>query len=154
MNLLKRKRGKAGLFNKKEKGLNKVFKEKAESKALYLIQLWADTFMMHQDRFTGVHEAYKQLRMEGVDFPERDPNERLMMENLKGIDSPMFDYVEQIAGKERPKDLEEIKKENHPEENKIIEIIKDNEEEEDVQAFDQNEDFSKNLNDIPPIVTS
>ena len=32
MNLLKRKRGKAGILAKKEKGLNKLFKEKAERK--------------------------------------------------------------------------------------------------------------------------
>lgn len=62
--LLKRRRGKAGLLNKKEKGMNKVFKEKAEDKALYLIQLWADTFMMHQDQYAGVHEIYRQLRKE------------------------------------------------------------------------------------------
>ena len=109
MILLKKRRGKSGIMIKKEKGENKIFKEKAEEKALYLIQLWADTFMMYQDRFAGVHQWYKQLRMEGVKFPERDPNERLMMENLKGIDSPMFDFIEQTAGKEKPKDLEEIK---------------------------------------------
>lgn len=55
MNLLKRRRGKAGILAKKEKGINKLYKEKAEEKALYLIQLWADTFMMYQDRFSGVH---------------------------------------------------------------------------------------------------
>ena len=62
--------------------------------------------------------------MEGVKFPERDPNERLMMENLKGIDSPMFDFIEQTAGKEKPKDLSEIKRERtYQEENKIVEVI-------------------------------
>jgi len=143
MTLLKRRRGKAGILSKKEKGINKVFKEKAEEKALYLIQLWADTFMMHQDRFSGVHNVYKQLRMEGVIFPERDPNERLMMENLKGIDSPMFDLVEQISGKERPKDLEEIKKEHSNNEPVVREIIPDDGNEEEIQAFDNSEDFSK-----------
>lgn len=56
MNLLKVRRGKKGILMRKEKGLNKFYKEKAEDKALYLIQLWADTFMMHQDKFPGVHE--------------------------------------------------------------------------------------------------
>ena len=56
MTLLKQKRGKKGILARKEKGLNKYYKEKAELKALYLIQLWADTFMMYQDRFSGVHE--------------------------------------------------------------------------------------------------
>ena len=83
--------------------------------------------MMYQDRFAGVHQWYKQLRLEGVKFPERDPNERLMMENLKGIDSPMFDYIEQTAGKEKPKELTEIKKErSHFEDNKIVEVIGNN----------------------------
>jgi hypothetical protein len=143
MTLLKRRRGKAGLLNKKEKGVNKVFKEKAEEKALYLIQLWADTFMMYQDRFSGVHECYKQLRLEGVEFPERDANERLMMENLKGIDSPMFDFVEQTAGKAKPKDLEELKREKSRESNnKVIEILDEDGKEEEM-AFGENEDFSK-----------
>ena len=38
------------------------------------------------------------LRKEGVSFPPRDPNERLFMSSL-GVDSPMFDYVEQISGR-------------------------------------------------------
>lgn len=47
-----------------------------------------------------------------------------MMENLKGIDSPMFDYIEQTAGKEKPKELTEIKRErSHLEDNKIVEVI-------------------------------
>jgi hypothetical protein len=141
MLLLKRKRGKAGILAKKEKGTDKIYKEKAEQKALYLIQLWADTFMMHQDRFSGVHECYKQLRLEKVEFPNRETNERLMMENLIGIDSPMFDFVEQTAGKERPKDLEEIKKER-PYEEPDFDFIPENGVEEDIQAFDDKEDFS------------
>ena len=56
MDLLKKRRGKKGILSKKEKGEEKLFKEKAEEKALYLIQLWADTFMMYQDRFAGVHQ--------------------------------------------------------------------------------------------------
>ena len=143
MTLLKRKRGKTGMLSKKEKGMNKYYKEQAEAKCLYLIQLWSDTFMMHQDKFKDVQDAYRQLRQESVDFPERDNNERLMMENLKGIDSPMFDYVEQISGKERPKDLEEVKKENEP--SQVIDIIPDDGNELEVAAFDQNEDFSKYL---------
>ena len=31
----------------------------------------------------------------------RDPNERMLMSSL-GVDSPMFDYVEQIAGRANP----------------------------------------------------
>lgn len=40
---------------------------------------------------------YRQLKYEGIKFPERDVNERTMMENLDGINSPMFDFVEQKA---------------------------------------------------------
>jgi hypothetical protein len=147
MTLLKIKRGKKGILSKKEKGMNKYYKEKAEIKALYLIQLWADTFMMHQDRFKGVHECYKLLRQEGVDFPDRDPNERLMMENLKGIDSPMFDFIEQTSGKEKPEDLNEIKRKKQVEaDNQAIYII-ENDDKEDLQAFAENEDFSKYCKD-------
>jgi hypothetical protein len=63
-----------------------------------------------------------------------------MMENLKGIDSPMFDFVEQTAGKLRPKDLEEIKKQNsHGDQ--FIEIIPEDGKEEEM-LFDPKEDFS------------
>ena len=101
-----------------------MFKDKADAKALYLIQLWADTFMMYQDKFAGVHEWYKQLRLEGVKFPDRDPNERLMMENLKGIESPMFDFIEQTAGKVKPKDLDEIQKERiYKSDVQVVEVL-------------------------------
>ena len=70
-----------------------------------------------------------------------------MMENLKGIDSPMFDFIEQSAGKEKPKQLEEIKKSKQIEENnKVIDII-ENDETEEIQAFEENEDFSRYLRD-------
>ena len=36
-----------------------------------------------------------------MNFPPRDPNERVLMSSL-GVDSPMFDYVEQISGKPTP----------------------------------------------------
>ena len=42
---------------------------------------------------------YRQLRKEGVAFPMRDPNMRMLMENLCH-DSPMFDFVEESAGRE------------------------------------------------------
>lgn len=42
---------------------------------------------------------YRQLRKEGVTFPVRDSNLRMLMENMCN-DSPMFDFVEQAAGKE------------------------------------------------------
>lgn len=60
-----------------------------EDKCLYLIQLWADTFMMHQEEYKAIHEAYRVLRKEGVKFPERDPNMKYMI-NFKGSISPVF----------------------------------------------------------------
>ena len=73
-----------------------------EHKALYLLQLWSDTFMMEQDWYPDFHTNYRQLRAEGVAFPERDPNERLMMEGVSAVESPMFDFVEQKNGKSKP----------------------------------------------------
>lgn len=40
--------------------------QQVEDKILYLIQLWADTFMMHQEEFKNIHEAYRILRKEGT----------------------------------------------------------------------------------------
>ena len=65
---------------------------------LTLLQLWADTFMMHEDKYPGFQQTYRQLRKEGVPFPARDPNLRILMSSL-GVDSPMFDFVEQLSGK-------------------------------------------------------
>ena len=50
--------------------------------------------MMHEDDFPGFMKLYRELRGEGIVFPERNPNERMMMDGLKGIDSPMFEFVE------------------------------------------------------------
>ena len=66
---------------------------------LGLIQIWADTFMMKEDQFPGFMLIYRQLRKEGVTFPPRDSNMRMLMENVCA-DSPMFDFVEQAAGRE------------------------------------------------------
>lgn len=49
--------------------------------------------MMHEDKYPGFQQVYRLLRKEGVQFPPRDPNERILMGSL-GVDSPMFDYVE------------------------------------------------------------
>ncbi len=54
--------------------------------------------MMHEDQYPGFQLVYRQLRKEGVQFPVRDPNVRMLMSNL-ATDSPMFDYIEQIAGR-------------------------------------------------------
>jgi hypothetical protein len=73
---------------KSSKPVDKL-KIQVEDKILYLIQLWADTFMMHQEEFKNIHELYRILRKEGVKFPDRDPNEKFMM-NFQGTISPIF----------------------------------------------------------------
>ena len=88
------RRGKAGLITKKlVSKQNKLVWEQIEERILYMIQLWSDTFMMHEAKFPGFQLTYRQLRKEGVKFPDRDANERMLMSSL-GVDSPMFDYVE------------------------------------------------------------
>lgn len=74
-------------------------REQTEAQLLSLIQIWADTFMMKEDQFPGFLTIYRQLRKEGVNFPSRDSNLRMLMESVCA-DSPMFDFVEQAAGKE------------------------------------------------------
>lgn len=51
LRLLKRRRGKGGLMAKLEKKEKKRVWFDVEEKTLYLVQLWADTFMMHEDDF-------------------------------------------------------------------------------------------------------
>lgn len=96
---LKRVRGKHKIASKLETKQVRLRWEKAEQKLLGLIQMWSDTFMMQEDEFPGFQKLYRQLRKEAIPFPKRDPNLRAMMSNICA-DSPMFDYVEQIAGRQ------------------------------------------------------
>ena len=65
---------------------------------MYMIQLWADTFMMLEDEYPGFQTVYRQLRKEAVTFPGRDPNERMLMSNLV-TDSPTYDHIEEQCGR-------------------------------------------------------
>jgi len=67
-----------------------------EEKILYLVQLWADTFMMYEDKFPCYMNMYRDLRKDSVKFPPRDPNEKFMMQ-LEGIESPIFDMCDDSA---------------------------------------------------------
>ena len=87
--------------------------------------------MMEQDKYPDFHSNYRQLRSEGVKFPDRDPNERLMMEGISAVESPMFDFIEQKAGRVKPEPLQKVKEEQ----------IEDFVEKEQVFE-DQKEDFS------------
>jgi hypothetical protein len=49
--------------------------------------------MMHEDEFKEIMEAYRQLRKEGIKFPEREKNEKYMIQ-FKGQQSPIFEYLE------------------------------------------------------------
>ena len=52
---------------------NKEKQKKIEDRILFLIQLWFDTFMLHEPDFKNIIEVYKTLWKEGVVFPMRDP---------------------------------------------------------------------------------
>ena len=50
-----------------------------EDKVLWMIQIWADTFMMAEDQFPYIMENYRLLRKEKIEFPKRDPTEKFMI---------------------------------------------------------------------------
>lgn len=83
-----RRRDRAKYGTKASKTTNPL-KIEAEEKVLFLLQLWADTFMMHQTEFRNIHDAYRNLRKDGVQFPERDPNQKTII-NFQGQVSPVF----------------------------------------------------------------
>jgi len=93
LKLLKKKRGKAGGFWGKIISDSDENLPYIEKKLVYLVQLWADTFMMHEDEFKPIIECYRLLRKEGVPFPARDPNEKFMI-NFQGITSPVYLVLE------------------------------------------------------------
>ena len=93
MGLLKRKRKKLNVLDKmtglyKEPGWRPV-----EDKVLGMVQLWADTFMMQEDKYPLFMSTYRELRKEGIKFPPRDPNERYMIK-YEGEASPAFELAE------------------------------------------------------------
>nr|ADD95708.1 hypothetical protein [uncultured organism MedDCM-OCT-S01-C7] len=58
-----------------------------------MIQIWADTFMMHEDQFPYIMANYRLLRKEKVEFPKRDPTEKFMI-NFDGTESPVYASME------------------------------------------------------------
>lgn len=74
-----------------------------QDQGLYMLQLWADTFMMYQDTYPGFQKYYREFKVEGIKFPERVKHEETIMGNLEGINSPMYDFVVQ-AEKNREKE--------------------------------------------------
>ena len=67
--ILKSKRGKTGLKDKVLSKQKKQTLDEVQEKLLALIQLWADTFIMHEDKFPLFQKTYRLLRKEGVKFP-------------------------------------------------------------------------------------
>lgn len=64
-----------------------------EKRALLLFQLWADTFMMEEEKYPSYMVLYRQLRAEKMEFPARDPNSRFMIK-YEGNASPAFELAE------------------------------------------------------------
>lgn len=64
-----------------------------EEKLLFLIQLWYDTFMLHESEFKEVIGVYKELRKSGVVFPKRNASDRFLI-NFEGEKSPIFECIE------------------------------------------------------------
>lgn len=77
--------------------------------------------MMLEDEYPGFQKLYRQLRKEGLKFPMRDPNLRMLMSNIISY-SPMFDHVEEIAGRTNKSTEEETKQ---PRPNKKIKLPND-----------------------------
>jgi hypothetical protein len=64
-----------------------------EDKTLSIIQLYADAFMMMEDKYPTFMRVYRLLRQEGVHFPARDPNDRYLI-HYEGSESPAFELAE------------------------------------------------------------
>ena len=64
-----------------------------QTQAIYLLQLWADAFMMYEDTYPGFQKYFRELKAEGIQFPDRTKHEETIMGNLEGINSPMFEFV-------------------------------------------------------------
>lgn len=54
--------------------------------------------MMYEDDYPWFLKTYRNLRKEGVIFPARDTSERFMLSSM-GLESPMFDYLEETKHK-------------------------------------------------------
>jgi len=113
-----------------------------QNKGLYMLQLWADTFMMYQDTYPGFQKYYRELKVEGVKFSERINKEDTIMDNLQGISSPMYDFViqaEQKRNEETPtkKIISSRGKNNAARESKVSKDRKPSIEEVKKQLFEE-----------------
>ena len=91
LKMLEKRRGMITILNPLVSN-KKQIQRKIEDKLLFLIQIWADTFMMHEDQFKPIMDTYKLLRKENVAFPARDPKNKNFVK-FEGEISPVFDSV-------------------------------------------------------------
>ena len=109
-----------------------------EDKLLFLVQLWFDTFMLHEDDFKDIIAVYKECRKDGVIFPQRSASNQFLIK-FDGKKSPIFEGIEHDRIYEEPsKTLNPMKNfevkpadlfAQHPSKNKILEEPKPIEEE-------------------------
>lgn len=93
LKLLKSRRKKLTVIDKLSSKYKGQLWTRIEDKALSIIQLYADAFMMMEDKYPTFMKVYRLLRKEGVNFPSRDPNERYLIQ-YEGIESPAFELAE------------------------------------------------------------
>ena len=93
LKILGKRRGKSNFLNSLI-SKKKDYQKEIEDRLLFLIQLWFDTFMLHEDEFKNIIEVYKTLRKESVIFPMRDPKSQFFI-NFDGKKSPIFEAIEE-----------------------------------------------------------
>ncbi len=69
--------------------------------------------MMHEDDFPHIMVNYRQLRKEGIKFPERDKTQRFMI-NFEGIKSPIYTSMEGDLPQQQQKPKRKKKKKKTP----------------------------------------
>lgn len=72
-----------------------------EDKLLFLVQLWFDTFMLHEDDFKDIIAVYKECRKDGVLFPQRSASNQFLIK-FDGKKSPIFEGIEHDRIYEEP----------------------------------------------------
>lgn len=123
--LLRRKRKKLNFVDKIAGVYKSADWREIETKVLGLVQLWADTFMMHEDKYPCFMRAYRELRKEGIQFPTRDPNERFMIK-FEGDPSPAFELAEmeyQLNPGNPPREFEPSRAVVHNEEAEEVPVL-------------------------------
>lgn len=93
LKILEKRRGKLSILNPLI-STNKQIQRSIEDKLLFLIQIWADTFMLHEEEYKPLMSCYRKLRKEGVAFPERKIEHKGFVK-FDGKPSPVYDVLEE-----------------------------------------------------------